>query len=275
MSKNKTAAHAVFANGIWKSGNHLLLKLCDMLGYPIAGSGIAASLVNGRFKVVRKLIRGPRLNQVSVNVGLEQPVNVSEKWLENHFHTVHGHTIGGHAAYSDTLLEILRRQDIRTIQIIRDPRDIALSYARWISTRRDEYWHETLNALTEEERIGQLIKGFKSKVGNFDSLATVLDRSQGWLNHPDVLVIRFEHLVGEQGGGDRAAQLKEIEKVVNWLGISNVETNIEQLASQLFGGTKTFNTGQVGKWRKVFTPAHLSDFQKVVGPARMQEWGYE
>ncbi len=244
-----------------------------MLGYPLAGSGIAASSINGRFKFVRKLLRCSLLKSESVSIGLEQPIRVSKRWLKNQCVSVQGCTIGGHAAYSDDLLEILNRQEVRTIQIIRDPRDIVLSYAKWISSREDEYWHQSLNPLSEEERIVHLIKGFNCKGGNFDSLATVLDRSFGWLHQPDVLVVRFENLVGTNGGGTNEAQFDELVRVVNWLGTK--DANIKWVQKSLFGGTKTFRAGQIGAWRNSFTPEHLRVFQEVVGQTRIHEWGYE
>lgn len=273
MRNHHNRARALFANGIWKSGNHLLLKLCNMLGYPLAGSGIAASTINGNFRLVRKLIRGSLSKQTSINVGLEQEVQISKWWLNRQFDNAEGCVIGGHAAYSEGLLEILRGHETRTIVITRDPRDIVMSYARWIDTRRDEYWQKSLAPLSEEDRISSLIQGFESKVGYFDSLATVLDRASGWLHQPEVLVVRFENLVGKDGGGTNEAQFDEIMRVVKWLGVTGAD--IERIQKTLFGGTKTFHTGQVGAWRDGFTPEHLRIFQDVVGQARMQEWGYK
>jgi len=273
MRNDHTKVRAVFANGIWKSGNHLLLKLCDKLGFPLAGSGIAASSINGNFKFVRKLVRGPLLNHSSVNIGLEQPIQVSNWWLNNQFDKSAGCTIGGHAAYSKDFLEILLRQKVRTILMVRDPRDIVVSYARWIDTRRDEYWQKCLAPLSLEDRMFSIIQGFEGSAGRFDSLATVLDRASGWLHQPEVLVVRFENLVGENGGGTNQAQLNELVRVVNWLGVTDVD--IESVQNSLFGGTKTFHSGQVGAWQNSFTPEVLKVFEEVVGQARMQEWSYE
>lgn len=273
MPNDHTLARVVFADGIWKSGNHLLLKLCDMLGYPLAGSGIAASSINGNFKFVRKLLRGSLSSGASANIGLEQPIRVSKRWLNSQFDGAKRCAIGGHAAYSEDLLEILHKQKVRTVLIVRDPRDIVVSYARWIDTCRDEYWKQSLAPRPLEDRMLSLIQGFETEAGRFDSIATVLDRASGWLHQPDVLVVRFEKLVGKNGGGTNEDQFNELTRVVNWLGVKDIDIGLIQ--NTLFGGTKTFRTGQVGGWRSDFTDEHLSVFEEVVGKVRMQEWGYE
>lgn len=263
---------SVFANGIWKSGNNLLMKLCDKIGIPVTGFGVASSSILGQGFFFRKMIRGFGYSKRSVSVGLDASVVVSEKWLEKKLTTLSGSCVGGHSAYSDSLLRLLVRENYKPIQIVRDPRDIIVSFAHWIIKRPDYYAHKAFSNMSLEERMLNLITGFESKDFYHESFATVLDRSFGWITRPEnVLVIRFEDLVGEHGGGTIESQHRAISDVLKWIGCDVVETN--SIATELFGDTPTFRKGKIGGWEDEFTPAVNDAFSYYISD-RATHWGY-
>lgn len=264
-------APLVFANGIWKSGNHLLLKLCSRLGYRVKDPGVAASLLLGDWYLLRRLIRGPRWARTPVNVGLEVSTNISGIWLARLLRLRRQHALGGHAAFSEQLLDALEAHGARPIQIVRDPRDVVVSFAHWIDSRPDYYAYPYYKGLSLEERMMRLIRGGAGGSMYLDSLATVLDRSYGWLTSPGrVLVVRFEDLVGQEGGGSAMAQTQAIDSILEWVG---VKTDTAVLKSSLFGGTKTFRSGKIGGWQNEFTGKVEKEFYRVVGD-RLAMWGY-
>ena len=141
----------VFANGIWKSGNNLLMKLLEIAGYKYSDFGLAASSVYGPYFILRQVIRGAKYSKNPIPIGLDIPVNVSIKWLSRKIKRLNGNYFSGHAAYSERLFNILETNNIKTIQIIRDPRDIVVSYSQWILKRPDYYTFKHFSNLEADE----------------------------------------------------------------------------------------------------------------------------
>lgn len=96
-------------------------------------------------------------------------------------------------------------------------------------------------------------------------------RKNRWmLHHPNVLTLRFEDFVGEEGGGSRESQAAAVER---WARFLAVDTPVEQLTDGLFGGTRTFSGGRVDGWRNIFQEHHLRDFDREFGDV-LAEYGY-
>jgi len=96
-------------------------------------------------------------------------------------------------------------------------------------------------------------------------------RQNKWLlYHPNVLKLRFEDLVGEEGGGSRPIQDAAVERWARFLAV-NVPT--EQLTEGLFGGTRTFHEGRTDSWRDVFKEHHLRAFEREFGDV-LVDYGY-
>ncbi|HEX2092449.1 MAG TPA: hypothetical protein VHG28_08605 [Longimicrobiaceae bacterium] len=96
-------------------------------------------------------------------------------------------------------------------------------------------------------------------------------RENRWLlYHPRVLKLRFEDLVGEEGGGSKLSQAAAIER---WAKFLAVDVPAEELTEGLFGGTPTFNTGRVDSWRDVFKEHHRKAFDREFGDV-LEEYGY-
>jgi hypothetical protein len=265
--------HGVFANGIWKSGNHLLMKLIGILGIPETGTGIAASSIVGSHFLVRSLVRGAWFDKSPVLIGTDIPVSVSRTWIKRLLRKSGNTCLTGHAAYSDQLMDSLRDQQIKVIQIVRDPRDVVVSLAYWIEKQPHYYAYAGLVHLNIQERMQAIITGFQSGEVRIESMATVLDRSFGWITRPhDVLVVRFENLVGSHGGGTDEAQHREIAKIAGWVGKEIGNPN--SISEQLFGGTKTFRRGGIGAWETEFSAETKKLFDEVVGE-RLLHWGYK
>lgn len=251
----------------------MLLKLLKLLGVPEAGFGISSASMVSDWYAVRKMIRGPKWDKCPVNIGLEIPVSVGKSWLSYKIRRLNGSCFGGHAAYSDHLLSIFKETDVRPIQIVRDPRDVVCSFAHWIDKRPDYYAHKAFSALSLERKMLGIVEGMSHDKLYFESLATVLDRSYGWLTRPsEVLVVRFEDLIGPQGGGCAKRQAEAVEKVAAWVGAEGAD--LKKACCSLFGDTATFRKGRKENWKEDFTPEVTDAFGRVVG-GRLRQWGYE
>ena len=262
----------VFANGIWKSGNHLLIKILGRVGFDDANFGIASSSLHGRYYIARQVLRGALLRRDPIMVGLDATAAVSDRWIRRQLHAHRGACIGGHAAYSDHLLALLHEAGVFPIQIVRDPRDVVCSFSHWIVRRPDYYAFPAFKDLSVDQRMLALIRGGRSGKVFLESLATVMDRSFGWLTRPDeVLVVKFEDLVGAEGGGSRQRQDEAIASIVRWVGVRG--SSISEISADLFGGTATFRRGQTNTWKDEFSDEVTAVFRSIVGD-RLSEWGY-
>ena len=96
-------------------------------------------------------------------------------------------------------------------------------------------------------------------------------RENRWLlYHPNVLKLRFEDLVGEEGGGSKLSQAAAIE---SWAKFLALDVPAEELAEGLFGGTSTFSKGRVDSWRDVFKEHHKRAFDREFGGV-LEDYGY-
>lgn len=92
-----------------------------------------------------------------------------------------------------------------------------------------------------------------------------------WKQCPEALFIKFENLVGPEGGGSTNYQVKEITSTANMLGIPINQTLIAQISANIFGTrgppvvNGTFRSGQIGSWKKHFNKEHVKAFRKHLG----------
>ncbi len=96
------------------------------------------------------------------------------------------------------------------------------------------------------------------------------EQNRWMLYHPSVLNLRFEDLVGEEGGGSRASQEAAVER---WARFLAIEVPVEELTKGLFGDTKTFHKGRVDSWRDAFQEHHLRAFEREFGDV-LADYGY-
>jgi hypothetical protein len=94
------------------------------------------------------------------------------------------------------------------------------------------------------------------------------------MNYPYALTVRFEDLVGSNGGGDDAKQLATVKAIAKHASIELSEERAQEIASNLFGNKGTFRKGQIGAWKEEFTAEH-KDLFKQYGGELLIKLGYE
>lgn len=156
--------------------------------------------------------------------------------------------------------------------VYRDPRAQILSMVRFLAE----------SDLVARHPWGRVYRPIFQELGTMDRMLSfaISDRSfpfrdayrqNRWmLYHPNVLKLRFEDLVGEEGGGSRQSQEAAIE---SWAKFLAVDVPAGELAEGLFGGTRTFNEGRVDSWRDVFEEHHLREFDREFGDV-LVDYGY-
>lgn len=260
----------VLLNGPGKSGTHLLSDCLSLM---------PKMMFSGRHFALSEYFDGPagpsefRFRQTASWPSLD--VERLKKCLER---CPRGMFITAHAKFHPDFSELVKELRFRHILLLRDPRDIVVSHAFYMLRDGLHQYHGyyTNTLKSDDERLMASIRGFEENAQNYlpplrDSFGAYLP----WADDPSTLVVRFERLIGPQGGGDAEKQLEEIERIGIFVERSLSRKQASQIARRMYGeGSLTFRKGQVGNWRDHFTQAHKRAFKDAAGDLLI-ELGYE
>jgi hypothetical protein len=181
-----------------------------------------------------------------------------------------GQVVLAHLPFDTSYPGLLERKGVRTLVVIRDPRDIAVSLSHYIEGRGDHPLHFVYGARPDERsRIELAILGDADVRPPAPSLESLLAGFAGWLES-GALVVRFEELIGERGGGKARAQGQAVKDIYSYLGLEPGKGLAEQLFST---ASPTFRAGQIGQWRERFDPELEALFEREAG-RWMDVYGY-
>ena len=111
------------------------------------------------------------------------------------------------------------------------------------------------------------IRGIQRRYGSRKSwgIQEKLALTSAWLNQNSVMVVRFEDLIGPQGGGDQARHKETIIRMGQHMGFSISPEEASQIASRFFGKGATFRKGKIGEWRNHFDEETKEVFKQLAG----------
>jgi hypothetical protein len=177
-----------------------------------------------------------------------------------------------HLPFHEDYAAALHASRTNALFLIRDPRDIVLSQAHYAVKHPEHPFHRAFaRAPDVRGRIAVAIDG--DEEAGLESIAQRLDRYEGWL-HGAALVVRFEDLIGRDGGGDRDRQRGVIEDVYRHLGVDASPRLIDRTCDRLFSSdSPTFRRGAIGGWRTQMDDELLTRFRAAVGD-RAARYGY-
>jgi hypothetical protein len=200
------------------------------------------------------------------------------------YHTVQaGDVVHGHDFLSPELAEILEKNAIKVVLMIRDPRDQLISRVFHILRVEEHAWHQRLKAVSMDEAIMLCIEGGDGLPGT----RTMIELTQTWLdNRLKIVWVRYEELLAET--------VKEFHRVVGYLDIQMSEALLESIVARnrferLASGKKFwketrkqgqadpnshFRKGITGDWHNYFNEAHKDKFKQQAGD-KLIELGYE
>ena len=236
--------------------------------------GIGPHLVEGgRFPPARRFLRG---RGEKVTVGVVSPRQISRRWLARRLSQVpEGCFITAHCVYTPELAGLFDEGGMKTVCILRDPRDVAVSQMHYLKRLKNHFAHEEYVALpTDRERLLVSIRGGELGGRKLKSLAERYGRFLGWERDGGAVMVKFEDLVGPGGGGSVEAQRLAVGRVAAHLGVPVDERAVDLVGENLFGVGRTFRKGQVGGWREEFSDEHERAAREVAGPL-LVELGYE
>jgi len=244
----------VVANSFPKSGTHLLLQVLQAL---------------------------PNTTHYGSFIASTPTITFTERSLEAHARLVRriapGELVPAHLYYHPAHQELLARKRCVQYFIYRDPRDVVVSEAHYLTHMNR--WHRMhryfRDLASDEERITFSILGNAAQPTPFDypDVGRRFERYRGWIGRSDVMALRFEDLVSER----RAETVREV--VRHYLDRAGPVADPDDVARRALAGidgpaSHTFRSGKVGGWRDVFTAAHRREMKNVAG-ALLIELGYE
>ena len=185
----------------------------------------------------------------------------------------------GHVRWSDSLQHMLDRLGYRTILLVRDPRDIAVSLVAHIMRERHHFLHDYYAGAFSDDgaRLMAAIAGFEAPpdIPPQPSIGQYYAGYISWLVDDRALAVRFEDLVGRRGGGDEATQLDSIKKIARHVDRDVDDDMAYAIAERMYSSSSsTFRKGQIGDWRNHFQDEHRDVFKDLAGDVLIR-LGYE
>jgi hypothetical protein len=263
-------------NSMPKSGTHLLTQVVTLLGYKDFGAhdtiwpkvkdrlGFGAPVVLAHLRVKRNWARrlaalGHRDGEtipVDVTMPVQTPVSLAGRWLRA---IPPGHYLSGHVPWSAATANLIRTTGLKHLIIIRDPRDVLVSFVHFVS-RPEHILSQDFAGLSADQRVRLALTGGRGPrsglqiIGLSDAFASIM----AWQREPDVLFVRFEALIGEQGDGSGAEQQASVRAICQHLALAHDNSLIEQVCLRAFDtGAATFRRGKIGSWRDELTPDQI------------------
>jgi len=163
----------------------------------------------------------------------------------------------------------LKPRTFANFLIIRDPRDMVVSFAYMIQKSREG----------QEADLDKIIKDLISGKQEYyvpwaveiqeaypvlweKGLYEFYNMYLPWINAQNFMLVKFEDLIGKQGGGQIENQTKTILAICKHIGLAISDQKLNDVINNLFGGTWTFRQGESGGWKKHFTPEIKALFQQ-------------
>ncbi len=262
--------YPIFLDSLPKSGTHLLAKaLTGLPGVDHSGKHMDRQTIA---EFVDKGVPFPLEGREDIHLYDDLP------WIERLFKSVPpGRFLTAHLNYNPKIHEALIDLNFKILLMMRDPRDVVLSWADYIVKEKNHLLYPYFSRTDVDYRIACGIQGVGSDVTQTRRQPSIVELVGGhmkWKTIGGAFLVQFEQLIGEKGGGSRETQKQLVEKLADFFEIECADTVIDNICDTLFGGTYTFNSGMIGRWRKRFTDAHKALFKDQAGQLLI-ELGYE
>tara|TARA_B100000949_G_scaffold101669_1_gene90606 strand:+ start:609 stop:1448 length:840 start_codon:yes stop_codon:yes gene_type:complete len=205
---------------------------------------------------------------------LRKPVFTDSEMLSIVKGTKRGEYNLAHIQNNDEIIKAVDECGIKSLVMIRDPRQVIVSHYKYVTNIDTAHpSHPYFRDLENDElRKDAVINGVPDIVEPFDF---VLKEFDAWCDHKNTLIVRFEDLIGENGGGSKNDQIKTVKEIATHLEIELTEDEVEQIAGKVFTTkSPTFRSGKTGGWKKEFTERQKSVLKDKIGEWLIK-YGYE
>ncbi|MHA1221807.1 MAG: sulfotransferase domain-containing protein [Candidatus Heimdallarchaeaceae archaeon] len=264
--------HRVFVNSIPKSGTNLVIRCLTLFGFKENGH-LGSTYVVGTKPIdrINRIISWP-IRQGYI-VGIIMPIEMNKTRVNRKLRKVkEGELISGHIGYTPHILKKALDMSFKVIHIIRDPRAVLTSSVPFILKRKRHPLHKLFKHLTLEQCYRTYYEGYFGKKIFLQPLYIQYQAIEPWTESKDVLVVRFEDLVGSKGGGDSIIQYRTVKQICNHVNAD--EDKIDSVLENLFSlRSRTFRKGKVDSWKEEL-PLELQKEIKEKLKDTLVKWSY-
>jgi hypothetical protein len=206
-----------------------------------------------------------------VIVGLDVQMPVRREWLARKFNSVEdGFYVTGHANYTAGIKNILDGVGFKTVLVIRDPRDVIVSYAHYVAETQSHFLHGAFKEMSLYDRVRFSLHGGRICGLDVEAFPVMLSRIDDWMKQRNVYVLKFESIVGSKGGGSDELQAAELARLGDFC---DMKFDADIVREQLFGVSKTFRKGQIGSAQQELPEDLIADVNEKL-KFYINEWGY-
>ncbi|WP_419599981.1 sulfotransferase domain-containing protein [Thiolapillus sp.] len=228
-------------NGLPKTGTHLAKKIMHLAGmqqhpFTLAAYHADQAVISWNRKYESTL--GP-----AVEIGALQPKPMHDLLLREVLRSIPPlHVFNGHCTHSNALADLLLQEEIQTIALVRDPRDVVVSLAEYLI----KHEHPQYRGKSWNKCLRQAIEGYspihapRVRPTEERGWQQAWQAFLPWKEVKGVLFLRFEDLVGPEGGGSEETQLQNIRRILDFAGKQTLPA--EEIHGNVFGGTRTIRT---------------------------------
>jgi len=247
----------LFANSFPKSGTHLLTQVLQ--GFTKIGPSVNSGL--------------PAIITFDSTTGEHRG---EEEILSDLKRLLPGDIGYGHLHSTNSVTKFLCGDGMASYFILRDPRDVVVSHVHYVTEIETnhvhhQYYQEEL--VDFDERLKTSILGRPDFGDLFPNIRERFEPYLGWLDCPQVLVLRFEDFVFERQKTIKRIFDHAIER--GFTTAKNYQQSIEILSAGINPKkSPTFRSGKVGDWRARFSTQNKNLFKDVAGDL-LTQLGYE
>lgn len=178
-----------------------------------------------------------------------------------------------HLRYSPVIEKCANDQNVRTIFLMRDPRDIIISQAHYIPKNPSHPFHEVVSRAEDfGSRLRLIIAGDPD--AGFPSIGERFKAFAGWLGS-GALPVRFEDLIGPSGGGAKEIQHQTLADIFRHIELPLEHEEVKKISSELVStASPTYRRGRIGGWKECFEQEGVLDLFKESIGEELDRYGY-
>lgn len=266
-------ANRVLINSLPKSGTHLLAKAIELCGFEehfdpenMADPQRVTPLFLNYREVKQAMAQQPAQRQQAANipVGTLTPTYADPQTFAEWLAAMPtGRYLLGHMGYTADLPPLLADYQVRHVFIIRDPRAVLASLLSFIldtkGMPKPHFLEADFRQLNAQQRLDLLLEGgYAPQAGvQVAAFRDIFHKMLAWQQDPQCLVVKFEDLVGEQGGGTQARQAACFERIATHVGRA-LDTELMGRFSQIYSTkSRTFRQGSIAGWQQSLDAASV------------------
>lgn len=270
-----TTPNYILVNSLPKSGTHLLAKTIEALGYTEHFQNNATSTPN--FLIYKEVKQALALYQSTTSdtiaVGTLAPIQVNIDILSAWLQAMPNNSyIIGHICYNAMLSNLLQQQHIGHIAIIRDPRAVIASLLAFIldslGMPNPHFLQNDFKQRTISSQLDLLLEGGYAPLAQ-EQIKPFKDFFYdfwAWNQENSTLLIKFEDLVGIEGGGSMAQQTATIAKIAKHLAIE-ITPSIQENCKTIYNTkSRTFRIGKIDAWKATLDKKSIERIETYCQP---------